>query len=94
MSIETLLNGGDIKIREINDSNLGEGIEITYTKMYDAPELSFKVLKELSDYFGTVEIDVDSSIHRGGCETCDYGSCYGHYIQIYKITQNMPSGLK
>lgn len=93
MNLEKLLSEGNVEIRKTKDFNLGKGIEITYTKMYDAPDLSFKVLKELSDYFGTVEIDVDSSIRRGGCPTCDYGSCYGHYIQIYKITQNFPEGI-
>lgn len=68
-------------------------VEITYTRMYEAPELSFKTLKTLSDHFGTEQIDVDSSINSTGCPTCDYGSAYGHYIQIYQITRNMPEGL-
>lgn len=94
MNIDELLDDGKVEIRKITDRDLGDGIEITYTSMYDAPGLSFKVLKALSDYFGTTEIDVDSSIHDHGCETCDYGSSYGHYIQIYKIAQNMPEVTK
>lgn len=92
MTFEKLLNDGEVKIRMIKDSSLGKGIEIIYTRSYSAPELSFKTLKELSEYFGTDEIDVDSSIHNHGCDTCDYGSSYGHYIQIYKITRNYPFG--
>ena len=88
-----LLNDDDanIEITKIKSSKLGEGLRIKYTAMYDAPELSFKLLKELSDFFGTLEIDVDSISERGcqTCsETCDYGSCYGHDIEIYRITKN------
>jgi len=46
------------------------------------------MLKELSDYFGTDEIDIDS-YGQGGCDTCDYGSDYGHTVQIYNPTKNV-----
>lgn len=58
---------------------------ITYGQMYDSPELSFEKLLELSEMFGTKKIDVDDYANSG-CDTCDYGSDYGHEIQIYNPT--------
>lgn len=62
--------------------------EIDYDRMYSAPELTFQKLKALSELFGTDEINVDNyNIH--GCETCDWGSDYGHTIQISNPTKNI-----
>lgn len=68
------------------------GIELDFSKMYDAPPLSFKMLKALSEHFGTDKIDVDD-YSNGGCETCDYGSSYGHRIQVLSPTKNIPTDL-
>ena len=57
--------------------------------MYGAPTLSFGKLKKLSDLFGTDKIDVDNYGEKG-CETCDYGSSYGHTIQVSDLTKNVP----
>lgn len=65
---------------------------LEYGKMYKAPTLNLAVLIELSELFGTKEIDVDDYSY-GGCETCDWGSDYGHTIQIYNPTKNL-EGLK
>ena len=73
----------------INASNIerrGEvGIEIAVRQMYDPVEINFDKLKKLSDIFGTDKIDVDDYA-AGGCETCDYGSSYGHDIQVIAPT--------
>jgi len=53
----------DIKLRKIEN-----GFEIDYSQMYNAPKLSFALLKKLSEFFGTDEIDVDE-YGRKGCET-------------------------
>lgn len=74
---------------EISIRKLENGIEIDYHQMYGAPSLSFAMLKKLSDLFGTDKIDVDN-YGRGGCETCDYGSAYGHTIQVLEPTKNVP----
>lgn len=66
---------------------IGEGFELEYGAMYESPGLSFSHLKKLSELFGTDEVDVDNYGH-GGCESCDWGSDYGHTIQIYKPTKN------
>jgi hypothetical protein len=63
-------------------------LHIVYGAMYDRPTLGFAQLKALSELFGTDEIDVDDYSY-GGCESCDYGSDYGHTIQIYNPTKNI-----
>lgn len=63
------------------------GYELSYGKMYEAPTLNFSALMKLSELFGTENIDVDN-YSRGGCETCDWGSDYGHTIQVREITKN------
>lgn len=66
-----------------------DGFEIEYGQMYGAPSLSFKELKAVSELFGTDDIDVDN-YRQEGCETCDWGSDYGHTIQVRGATQNVP----
>ena len=57
--------------------------------MYSAPDASFKMLKALSEFFGTEDIDVENDINHEGCETCDHGSLYGHHIQLKGATRNL-----
>lgn len=71
-----------LKINKITN-----GFELEYGKMYDAPPLNFATLSNLADLFGTREIDVDN-YSSSGCDTCDYGSDYGHTIQITNLTKN------
>jgi hypothetical protein len=71
-----------LRVEKIND-----GYEISYGSMYESPELSFAMLCKLSELFGTKSVDVDN-YSSSGCESCDYGSDYGHTIQICKITEN------
>lgn len=59
--------------------------QIRYGQEYNAPELNLRKLIELSKLFGTTEIDVDD-YSQSGCDTCDYGSDYGHEIQVYNPT--------
>ena len=56
--------------------------EIEISNMYSAPGLAFRQLFELSKFFGTQNVNTDSSFSHGGCETCDYGSKYGFVIYI------------
>lgn len=62
--------------------------EIEYSAMYRSPNLNFSKLLKLSELFGTEKIDVDDYEHEG-CDTCDWGSEYGHTIQIYEPTKNV-----
>lgn len=68
---------------EITSLSKGKNsFQIKYGQMYDRPELNLNKLIELSKLFGTTEIDVDD-YSQSGCDTCDYGSDYGHEIQVY-----------
>ena len=80
----------DWNVRKISHPRLGDGFEIDMTAMYSPPvEMSFSNMKVISDYFGTENIDVDN-VSESGCETCDYGSNYGHEVQVYGATKNNP----
>lgn len=61
---------------------------IEYTENYSAPELSFRMLFELSEWYGTRDIHVDQISEPGGCDTCDWGSVYGHKILVRGATRN------
>lgn len=47
---------------------------ITLSAMYRPPGLSFKQLMELSEWFGTLNINTEDYLYSRGCDTCDYGS--------------------
>lgn len=59
-----------------------EGVKLTVANMYEAPGLSFWMLKKLADFFETDDINDDDRFHTSGCETCDYGSEYGFTLTI------------
>lgn len=65
------------------------GIELDYGQMYECPPLSFDTLKQLGEFFGTEDINVDE-YNMAGCDTCDFGSHYAHQIQVRSITKNDP----
>ena len=75
-------------VRLISHPKLGEGFEISFTKMYGPPHLSYAVMAEIAEMFGTKEIDFNNSIALDGCDTCGYGSRYGYEIEVYKATKN------
>lgn len=65
-----------------------EGVQIEFKCEYSAPQIKFSMLKALSEMFGTDHINVDEyTTNDGGCDTCDYGSSYGHTLEILKITK-------
>ena len=76
---------GNLEIEKVNKNTL----VLTYAAEYGAPELNFKLLKEISNFFGTDKIHVDE-ISEQGCETCDWGSLYGHKIIVKNPTKNIP----
>jgi hypothetical protein len=81
---EVLDNGEYLRVRKLSN-----GFEFEYGKEYSHPEISFAKLKALSEIFGTDAIDVDNYCTSTGCDTCGYGSNYGHTIQIYNPTKNV-----
>jgi uncharacterized protein (TIGR02996 family) len=62
--------------------------QLVWGKMYDAPAITLGLLQKLGNLFGTTQIDVDDYA-QGGCESCDWGSDYGHTIQVYEPTKNV-----
>lgn len=77
-------------LRVTKIKNKDNSYEISYGAMYEAPagNLSLARLIRLSELFGTTSIDVDN-FAESGCESCDYGSSYGHDIQVYQATKNI-----
>lgn len=80
--------GWSIDIQTFEVTKTKDYYQIEYGLMYEAPVLNLTHLFKLSEIFGTQKIDVDH-YSKGGCETCDYGSDYGHTIQIYDATKNV-----
>jgi hypothetical protein len=65
---------------------LKKGFELEFGQMYEShAEINFKTLSVLSRIVGTEEIDIDDYANSG-CESCDFGSDYGHTIQILNPT--------
>ncbi len=69
---------------------LANWYEVTVGKMYSAPciVVNLSNLMKLSEMFGTEKIDVDNYANAG-CDTCEYGSDYGHTFQIYEPTKRV-----
>jgi hypothetical protein len=61
--------------REITVNSQGDRHVISIKQMYNYVPLNFARLLKVSEFFDTKNIN-DSRYHRGGCETCDYGSSY------------------
>lgn len=73
----------------LNIDKIKNGYQITFGAMYNSPGIiNLERLILLSDIFGTKEIDVDDYA-QSGCESCDYGSSYGHDIQVLNPTKNL-----
>lgn len=83
--LKILGNGDKLEVSVVNRIN-GSGFQLKYGQMYEKPGLTFDTLFRLAELFGTRDIDVDDYA-IGGCDTCDYGSNYGHEIQILNPTK-------
>jgi hypothetical protein len=66
-----------IKITQHDDE-----IQIRVESMYSAPGLNFDILSQLSEFFKTRNINDDDRFGHRGCDTCDYGSCYGFTLTV------------
>lgn len=62
------------------------GYSIRFDRMYESPALNVDRLMQLVELFGTKDIDVDAYSERG-CESCDWGSAYGHEITVKNPTK-------
>ncbi len=86
-----ILSNDDGAVLEQEYYRDGDSITFDWTAMYEPPVVTLAFLSELSQAFGTTDIDVARGIHERGCDTCDYGSIYGHTISIRNITR-WPNG--
>lgn len=68
-------------IKKVTDAR-GAGWNIGVSMMYEAPQLTFEILKKLANFFGTDRINDDDRFSMDGCETCDYGSEYGYTLTV------------
>ena len=83
-NLKTLFKGAD---KLVVTTEKADEVNIEWSLMYDPPVLSPRLLFTLCNLFGTDDVDVDGFANRG-CETCDYGSAYGHEFQIKGVTLN------
>lgn len=63
---------------------------ITFGQMYDRPKFTLNQAKALQEFFDCEDIRQGEYSHPG-CETCDYGSEYGHELHIVNPKKNLGS---
>jgi hypothetical protein len=76
----------------VEATKISGGFMLKWSAMYSHPPINFGLLKELSDQYGTDDIDVDQG-SSPGCDTCDYGSSYWHDIFVRNPTKNVDKNL-
>ena len=60
---------------------------IRYGQMYDRPTFTLNQAIALQKFFDCEDIRQGEFSHSG-CDTCDWGSCYGHELHIVKPKKN------
>lgn len=81
LSIEKFV-GGNSQLRGQNDRL------ITFGQMYSTPKFTLNQAKALQEFFDCEDIRQGQYSHSG-CETCDYGSEYGHELHIVEPKKNL-----
>jgi len=66
----------DFEVKFLNHDPVKGTLTLRVQQMYEYVEVTFANLEKLSTICGTTSIDVGEKDARGGCESCDYGSCY------------------
>ncbi len=69
----------------------GSDLMIECGQMYDPPpEITPEQGKALQELFGCSDVRLNhSAFAQSGCESCDWGSRYGHEISIVGATKNL-----
>lgn len=78
---ESFNHDGEIKIERSNGS-----VFVSVTQMYDAPEHGLSMVEfvaAMTSAVGLPEMEEYSEENKAGCETCDYGSCYGTTFRFW-----------
>lgn len=68
---------GEEKPDKISITNCHNSMRILTSRMYSYLPLTYKIMKNLAEVFGTEDYTTNQE-HLTGCETCDYGSSYSH----------------
>lgn len=79
-------NMGNIDAADVAIRRQGDAIFVKVTQMYDAPAHSLglaEFVKRMTDAVGLPEMVEHDEVSRGGCETCDFGSCYGTEFKFF-----------
>lgn len=76
---------------EFEVSNVGDNdLSFEWAESYSAPDLSFKLMQEIVNFFDADDLKTEQDISYRGCETCDYGSSYGYSIRVVNAKKNNP----
>ena len=71
----------------------GDAYVLIAESMYEAPVVRSKTTLDavlaVSEMFGTDKVDIEMGARDSGCESCDYGSCYGTEIVLTNPTKNV-----
>ena len=87
--LKQILPNGQLTFSELKvHGKMPWGFEIKWSNEGRSPELTLDRLIQLTELFGTTKINVDNYA-VAGCDTCDYGSDYGHTIQVYAPSKNV-----
>ena len=62
-------------------------ILIVIGDVYNSASIVYNQLMKLSELFGTTSLNIDNYSIKG-CKSCDWGSDYGHVIEITNPTKN------
>lgn len=62
---------------------------LTISNMYEYIKITFDHLQQVSDFFGTKNINFLRTEEVYGCETCDYGSEYSITLEVKGATKNV-----
>ena len=78
---------------EVRCVRSGDTYRIVAEQMYEAPRVAGRTTLDavmaISEMFGTDKVDIESGTRSPGCDTCDYGSCYGTEILLTNPTRNI-----
>lgn len=80
-SVKKIFKYSTIEIRHSGDS-----VYVKVTQMYDKPQHGMglrEMVHKMCEAVGHEEMEEYDEIHESGCDTCDYGSCYGTEFRFW-----------
>ena len=61
-------------------------------QMYSRPEVTYEVMEQVADIFGTKMLSLSDGRNISGCDTCDYGSERGLVFNLWDINFDALNG--